>query len=91
MIRDILVKYFHVFPQHFDWNISESPKVNQMLFFMPGNDKWKRVRSILSPTFTSGKLKAMMSNLSDITEDLVKTLGELQQKGIWQNLTLQQA
>ena len=83
MIRDILVKHFQVFPHRVDWNISPLPRMNRILFFVLGNDSWKRSRSKMTPAFTSGKLKAMMSHLSDISDNLVKNLEKLEKKGIF--------
>ncbi|XP_054155184.1 cytochrome P450 3A29-like [Oppia nitens] len=73
LLRDIMVKDFNVFPDHKHMNLGSST-VNISLFFLPGNDQWKRVRSILSPAFTSGKLKAMMSHISDISDKFVQSL-----------------
>ncbi|CAG2102535.1 unnamed protein product [Medioppia subpectinata] len=58
-----------------------SSKLGQSLFFMPGNDDWKRVRSILSPVFTSGKLRAMMGRIGGIADKLVQILIELEKNG----------
>ena len=41
---------------------------------MEGNEDWKRIRSIITPVFTSGKLKAMMSHISDISDNFVENL-----------------
>ena len=81
LIKEIFVKSFNVFPQHKLINISQSPKLDNMLFFMPGNDNWKRVRSIITPAFTSGKLKAMMSQISDITDNFVTHLEAFEKTG----------
>ncbi len=43
-----------------------------MLTMLKG-DKWKQVRSILSPVFTSGKLKAM--------EPLINKVGKINAEG----------
>ena len=74
LIRDICVKHFNELPNHTEFNIGQSPKVNKMLFFMPGDDKWKNVRSIVSPTFTSGKLRKMICHISDISDKFVISL-----------------
>ena len=82
LIRDIMVKDFDVFPDHKHQNIGSS-KLSLSLTFLPGDDQWKRIRSILSPAFTSGKLKAMMAHISDISDKFVNNLYELETIGIY--------
>ncbi|KAJ1096447.1 hypothetical protein NDU88_001589 [Pleurodeles waltl] len=38
------------------------------------DDVWKRIRTVLSPTFTSGKLKEMFPIMKDLGETLVRNL-----------------
>ena len=83
LIKDIFTKDFHIFPDHKRFHLSRSDKVNKMLFFMPGDQDWKRVRSIVSPAFTSGKLKAMMSHISDIADKFVSNLELLEKQGLF--------
>ncbi|CAG2174563.1 unnamed protein product, partial [Oppiella nova] len=80
LLRDIMTKDFHIFPdrKHFHYG---SSKIDKSLFFMPGGDGWKRQRSILSPVFTSGKLRAMMAHISGISDGLVTNLSEYEKKG----------
>ena len=82
LLRDIMVKDFHIFPDHKHFHMGSS-KIGKSLFFLPGNDDWKRVRSILSPTFTSGKLRAMMSHISDISDKFVDNLKDFEKRGIF--------
>lgn len=59
IIRDILLKEFNSFPDRgFHANESFDP-LSEQLFFQCG-PKWKKLRSKLTPAFTSGKLKAML-------------------------------
>ena len=81
LIREIFLKQFDSFPNHKMFNIGPEPKVNKMLFFMPGDENWKRVRSIVTPAFTSGKLKAMLSHISGITDKLIKNLEVYEKNG----------
>ncbi|CAG2180845.1 unnamed protein product, partial [Oppiella nova] len=75
-----MVKDFNVFPDHKHLHPGSS-KIDKSLFFMPGDDDWKRVRSILSPVFTSGKLRAMMAHISDISDSFVNNLDDYEKKG----------
>ncbi|XP_032111157.1 cytochrome P450 3A21 [Sapajus apella] len=45
------------------------------------DDEWKRIRSLLSPTFTSGKLKEMVPIIAQYGEVLVKNLRREAEKG----------
>ncbi|CAG2179110.1 unnamed protein product, partial [Oppiella nova] len=71
-VGDIFVRDFHIWPHHLDFHLGTS-KLDKSLFFMPGNDDWKRQRSILSPVFTSGKLRAMMAHISDISDRFIQS------------------
>ncbi|CAG2182504.1 unnamed protein product, partial [Oppiella nova] len=57
LIKNVLVKDFHLFSDRKDRPVDHKI-LNQHLFASRGDD-WKRLRSILSPTFTSGKMKKM--------------------------------
>ncbi|KAB0804062.1 hypothetical protein PPYR_02096 [Photinus pyralis] len=60
LIKQILVKEFETFPEHLQFIPTDvDPLWNNNLFAMPGGEKWHQLRSILSPAFTSSKLKAM--------------------------------
>ncbi|CAG2102536.1 unnamed protein product [Medioppia subpectinata] len=75
LLKDIMVKDFHIFPDHKHFHMGSS-KINQSIFLLPGNDQWKRIRSIMSPAFSSGKLKAMMAHISDFSDTFVKNLDQ---------------
>ncbi|XP_047388808.1 cytochrome P450 3A9-like [Sciurus carolinensis] len=44
------------------------------------DEEWKRIRSLLSPTFTSGKLKEMFPIISQYGDMLVKNMRQLSEK-----------
>lgn len=73
LIRKILIKDFNYFPNrgiHVD-------EVNDPLsghLFALEDQKWKTLRSKLSPTFTSGKLKAMFPTLIECSKVLEEYL-----------------
>ncbi|KAF7243115.1 Cytochrome P450 3A9 [Varanus komodoensis] len=45
------------------------------------DEQWKRIRTVLSPTFTSGKLKEMIPIIQHHVDRLTKYLGEKAKKG----------
>nr|XP_003229614.2 PREDICTED: cytochrome P450 3A9 [Anolis carolinensis] len=45
------------------------------------DDTWKRIRTVLSPTFTSGKLKEMLPIIQHYAEILIKNFSEKADKG----------
>lgn len=74
VLRQISVKDFNLFP-----NRMLVPRLNKyqkhFLFFLQ-DDHWRGVRNIVSPTFASGKIKAMFKGMSDCTQDLVDSIIE---------------
>ena len=79
LIKEVLIKEFHKFPDHRRVYSGEKVKLN--LFNLPGDDQWKRIRSIITPAFSSGKLKAMMGSLDELSDKFVQTLSKVVEKG----------
>ncbi|TRY77768.1 hypothetical protein TCAL_08505 [Tigriopus californicus] len=52
---------------------------NQMTS-LPG-DRWKNTRATFTPVFTAGKLKGMIKFIYEVTNDLVKSVGEEAKSG----------
>jgi cytochrome P450 family 6 len=75
LIKNVLVRDFEHFQDHgfpFDENVD--PLLANL--FMLNGEKWKKLRSKLSPTFTSGKMKMMFQILLDCGQELGKYLEE---------------
>ena len=84
MMKAIKTKDFRHFPDTQDENISRTlrtgGKLDSLFNHNIGSargDEWRDVRSSLSPVFTSGKMKAMMKFIVEVSENL---LAEIEKK-----------
>nr|CAD7448682.1 unnamed protein product [Timema bartmani] len=69
VIKQVFVKNFTSFmDRHLDINEKVNP-VEENLFFMKG-EKWRWLRSKLTPTFSSGKLKMMFQVLTECASEM---------------------
>lgn len=68
LIRQILIKDFDTFSDR-EMYVDENEPLTATLFSLRG-DRWRFMRSRLSPTFTSGKLKQMVPDIVGIGERL---------------------
>lgn len=75
LIKNILVKDFHVFPQRRIPTTSHPVMKNNVSNIV--GDDWKRVRSITSPTFTSSKMKLMYPLMEECLDDFMVHLDNL--------------
>ena len=82
LVKEVLIKNFDVFPNRLHINMGPSTVVKKNLFFMAGDEDWKRMRTIVTPAFTSSKLRLMTSQFSWLSDELVNTLNKLEMKGI---------
>lgn len=73
IMRQICIKDFEVFQDHNSREDNEYQR--SFLFFLKG-DHWKRVRAMMTPTFTSGKIKRMFRLLDGCANDLVEHFEE---------------
>lgn len=73
IIRNVLIRDFNQFTDRGVHCDEKYDPLSGHLFALPGQ-KWKSLRSKLSPTFTSGKLKAMFNTLVDCGNTLVNHL-----------------
>ncbi|KAK2851488.1 hypothetical protein Q5P01_007764 [Channa striata] len=72
MIKTILIKEFYsVFTNRRNMGIN-GPLYDAI--FIVEDEEWKRIRSILSPSFTSGRLKEMYTIMLQHSSNLIKSL-----------------
>ena len=75
-IRIILVKEFNKFA---DRGIYHNAKIDPLTdhLFLQGGERWRYLRTKLSPTFTSGKLKLIYPLMKEIGDELIKVTNEM--------------
>ncbi|GFR89994.1 cytochrome P450 3A11 [Elysia marginata] len=73
MIRDIMVKHFGSFVNRRVFQLNE-PYTHMLT--MIKDDHWKNVRTTVSPTFSTGKLRRMFHHISSSARTLVEHLRE---------------
>uniref|UniRef100_T1I4Z9 Uncharacterized protein n=1 Tax=Rhodnius prolixus TaxID=13249 RepID=T1I4Z9_RHOPR len=76
IIEKILIKDFSYFQDRINSNFDSKVNPLQENLFNLKGQMWKTLRSKLSPTFTSGKLKWMFSQISSCTDVLLEYLNE---------------
>jgi cytochrome P450 len=70
LLRDILVKDFQFFTGRRSFAVGD-PVSDNMVSNLQGED-WKRVRSIITPTFTTGKIRRMLQIFKDCSKTLIQ-------------------
>ena len=73
-IKEVTVKQFDNFSDTFD--LPPSVPDNQITLSLATGDKWRALRKILSPTFTTGKLKGMLEPIDELADRTIKYLVE---------------
>lgn len=79
LIRNILIKDFSSFYHRGLYSNEKVDPLTGNLLFLNG-EKWRNLRTKLSPAFTSGKLKAMFSGLIDCGQSLQMHVGQMADK-----------
>ena len=69
-----MVKDFSVFNERMASTAPTRHSILSMNLFACGYDLWKRIRPVVSPTFTSGKMKKMYSLIDDCSKLLIDNL-----------------
>ena len=78
LAKKILIKDFDHFTDRTDLGLSgdienEGDRIFKQVFILLKGDSWKRQRSIMTPVFTSGKLKLMFPLLAKVLIGFEKT------------------
>ncbi|XP_018395594.1 PREDICTED: cytochrome P450 9e2-like [Cyphomyrmex costatus] len=73
LIKTVLVKNFEAFPDRRGFADFNDPLFEKNLFSLHG-EKWRNVRNLLSPSFTSSKMKMMFTLMSECAVDFAKFL-----------------
>ncbi|XP_025263961.1 cytochrome P450 9e2-like [Camponotus floridanus] len=76
IIKSILVKNFEAFPDRRGFNDLNDPLLVDNLFSLHGQ-KWRDVRTLLSPSFTSSKMKMMFTLMSECVLDFANFLSTI--------------
>lgn len=71
IIKQITVKDFDSFVNHDKSFNDEIDKISGKMLFALVDDEWRNMRSILSPIFTSSKMKMMFEVLQDCANEFV--------------------
>ncbi|XP_063053286.1 thromboxane-A synthase-like, partial [Engraulis encrasicolus] len=72
MLRHVMVKDFNLFPNRMRVRFSSKPMTDCLL--MLTDDHWKRVRSILTPSFSAAKMKEMVPLINTASHTLLTNL-----------------
>ncbi|XP_014476508.1 PREDICTED: cytochrome P450 9e2-like [Dinoponera quadriceps] len=77
LIKSITLQQFNIFPNHHNFiSKDQDPLIGKNLFGL--NDKrWRAVRGILSPAFTSSKVKSMFKLMSDYAAEFANFIAQL--------------
>ncbi|XP_057660426.1 probable cytochrome P450 6a20 [Diorhabda carinulata] len=73
IIKNILQRDFPYMMNHGHYTNEEADPLTGHLFALE-NEKWRKMRTKLTPTFTSGKMKMMFPTMIACTKDLVEVL-----------------
>lgn len=74
ILRKICIKDFQYFPNHHFDSFRNKFQVNFLVQLL--DLRWKKVRSLMSPTFTSGKIKRMFKLMCLCSNEMIEMLDE---------------
>ncbi|CAL1289569.1 unnamed protein product [Larinioides sclopetarius] len=81
LIREVLVKEFPSFMnRRVSYFVAGSGIVELMLFALQG-DEWRRVRGVMSPNFTTAKIKKMVSIIKECGQTMIENFKTVAKSG----------
>uniref|UniRef100_A0AAQ4QQQ3 Thromboxane-A synthase n=1 Tax=Gasterosteus aculeatus aculeatus TaxID=481459 RepID=A0AAQ4QQQ3_GASAC len=79
MLRQVMVRDFSSFTNRMTLRFASKPMTDCLL--MLRNERWKRVRSILTPSFSAAKMKEMVPLINTVTDSLMSNLNVSAESG----------
>ena len=79
ILKQVMVKEFPDFINRYE-EISQKPPFGKNLFHSK-DENWKRIRKLLSPSFSSAKLKQMLKLMDEAADTLMKKMVEIANTG----------
>ncbi|KAM9854475.1 thromboxane-A synthase [Aulostomus maculatus] len=79
MLRQVMVREFSSFPNRMTFRFATKPMSDCLLLLR--NERWKRVRSILTPSFSAAKMKEMVPLIQTATTALINNLSVYAESG----------
>lgn len=73
LVKTVLVKDFNIFPNRGIYYNAKDDPISEHISNIE-DEQWKRIRSKLTPTFTSGKLKVMFETIQVISDNFMRTI-----------------
>ena len=80
LAKEIMVKHFDHFRDHRSFQESDEGSMFSKNLFALRGERWKEVRNVLTPVFSSSKIKAMFKLMSECAERYGNTLSNLIEK-----------
>ncbi|XP_070208336.1 cytochrome P450 3A24-like [Littorina saxatilis] len=81
ILKEVMVKDFGHFTDRFNQTEGVMSEVVKKGVFFAGGVDWKRIRNIITPTFSAGKLKMMEHFINRCSVDLTENLEAIARRG----------
>ncbi|CAK9813275.1 Cytochrome P450 9e2 [Anthophora plagiata] len=81
LIKSIAVKNFDHFPNHRNFDNENAETFFKRNLLMLRDDRWKEVRALITPSFTSSKIRSMFTLISEAAINVAEYLSTLPAEG----------